>query len=112
MTNYSYLDGEPQDIFVGRVYSYDSTFKLLILSKYPTKPRFILIFHTETVINPGTPDEAFADSIMINARNIKHMEPYETEPVATESLNGTELSAEVAQIVKISRVGSSQMTQE
>ena len=50
---------EPQDIIIGRVYSYDSTYKLLIL---------------KTVQKAGTAEETFSDSVMINARNIKHCE--------------------------------------
>ena len=29
--------------------------------------------------NPGTPEESYADSIMINTRNIKHVELLEQE---------------------------------
>ena len=61
---YLIIGPEPQDTFVGRVYSYDYTFKLLIL---------------KTVRNPGTPEESYADSIMINTRNIKHVELLEQE---------------------------------
>lgn len=50
---------EPQDTIVGRVYSYDYIVKLLIL---------------KTVNNPGTPEETYADSVMINVRNIKNVE--------------------------------------
>ena len=52
---------------MGRVYSYDNTYKLLIL---------------KTVTKPATPEEAFSDSVMINARNIKHCEIFEA-PVST-----------------------------
>ena len=56
---------------IGRVYSYDYSVKLLILSK----SSFNLIeFVVETVHNPGTPEETYADSVMINARNIKNVE--------------------------------------
>ena len=61
----SIVGPEPQDTFVGRVYSYDYTFKLLIL---------------KSVRNPGTPEESYADSIMINTRNIKHVELLEPAP--------------------------------
>ena len=50
---------ELKDVIVGRVYSYDYLVKLLIL---------------KTVVNAGTAEETFADSVMINARNIKHIE--------------------------------------
>lgn len=62
---------EHQDVVIGRVYSYDYSVKLLILSK----SSFNLIeFVVETVHNPGTPEETYADSVMINARNIKNVE--------------------------------------
>ena len=98
-------NGEHQDTYVGRVYSYDSTFKLLILSKsFCHKSCDSIVI--ETVVNPGTPDEAFADSLMINARNIKQMEPIDTEPSATESLNGTEITCPKG-VQPVARVGNS-----
>jgi len=66
---------EPQDVIVGRVYSYDYIVKLLILSK-PNICQANL--DLETVNNPGTPEESYADSVMISARNIKNVEVLES----------------------------------
>ena len=56
---------EPPETIVGRVYSYDNIFKLVII---------------KTVRNAGTAEETFADSVMINARNIKNLEIIEQAP--------------------------------
>ena len=37
--------------------------------------------------NPGTAEESYADSVMINARNIKHVELLEQEPSNTQAAN-------------------------
>ena len=50
-----------------------------------------LLLFIETVHNAGTTEEAFSDSVMINARNIKHCElvepvmPQEQTPVMPSS---------------------------
>ena len=41
-----------------------------------------LLLFIETVHNAGTTEETFSDSVMINARNIKHCEI--VEPVMTQ----------------------------
>lgn len=34
----------------------------------------LALWLVETVNNPGTPEETYADSVMINVRNIKNVE--------------------------------------
>ena len=80
------------DVVIGRVYSYDYSVKLLILSKLvmaepPTHRTtdfnsFVIVL-SETVHNPGTPEESYADSVMINARNIRNVEILEQAGAAS-----------------------------
>ena len=79
-------------MIIGRVYSYDYSVKLLILSMYlPFYIHIDQLFYDllcvviETVHNPGTPEETYADSVMVNARNIKHVEILESSDESGET---------------------------